>query len=32
MAKSSYSSRSLEDILREENIVDYDSDTVAEEG
>ena len=32
MAKSSHSSESLEDIIREENIVDYDSDTVVEEG
>ena len=32
MAKSSHSSESLEDITREENIVDYDSDTVVEEG
>ena len=31
MAKSSHSSESLEDIIREENIVDYDSDTVVEE-
>ena len=32
MAKSSHSFESLEDIIREENIVDYDSDTVLEEG
>ena len=32
MAKSSHSSESLEDIIREENIVGYDSDTVVEEG
>ena len=32
MAKSSHSSESLEDIIRGENIVDYDSDTVMEEG
>ena len=32
MAKSSHSSKSLEDIIQEENIVDYDSDTVVEEG
>ena len=32
MAKSSHSSESLEDIIREENIVDYNSDTVVEEG
>ena len=32
MAKSSHSSESFEDIIREENIVDYDSDTVVEEG
>ena len=32
MEKSSHSSESLEDIIREENIVDYDSDTVVEEG
>ena len=32
MAKSSHSSESLEDIIREEKIVDYDSDTVVEEG
>ena len=32
MAKSSHSSESLEDIIREENIVDYDGDTVVEEG
>ena len=32
MKKSSHSSESLEDIVREENIVDYDSDTVVEEG
>ena len=31
MAKSSHSFTSLEDIIREENIVDYDSDTVVEE-
>ena len=32
MTKSSHSSESLEDIIREENIVDYESDTVVEEG
>ena len=32
MAKSPHSSESLEDIIREENIGDYDSDTVVEEG
>ena len=32
MANSSHSSESLEDIIREENIVDYDSDTVVEAG
>ena len=32
MANSSHSSESLKDIIREENIVDYDSDTVVEEG
>ena len=32
MAKSSHSSESLEDIIREEKIVDHDSDTVVEEG
>ena len=32
MAKSSHSSESLEDIIQEGNIVDYDSDTVVEEG
>ena len=32
MAKSSNSSGSLEDIIREENIVDYDSDAIMEEG
>ena len=32
MAKYSHSSESLEDIIREENIVDYDSDTVVEAG
>ena len=32
MMKSLHSSESLEDIIREENIVDYDSDTVVEEG
>ena len=31
MAKSSLSSESLEDIIREENIVDQDNDTVLEE-
>ena len=32
MEKSSLSSESLEDITREENIVDYDSDIVVEDG
>ena len=32
MAKSSHSFEYLEDIIREENIVNYDSDTVVEEG
>ena len=32
MAKSLLSSESLEDIIREGNIVDYDSETVVEEG
>ena len=32
MAKSSHSSESLEDIIREENIVDYESDTAVEDG
>ena len=32
MAKSSHSSESLEEIIREENNVDYDRDTVVEEG
>ena len=32
MAKSPHSSESLEDIIREENIGDYDSDTAMEEG
>ena len=32
MAKFSHSSEYLEDIIREENIVDYDRDTVVEEG
>ena len=32
MAKSSHSFASLEDIIREENIADYDSDTVVEAG
>ena len=32
MAKSSYSSESLEEIVQEENIVDYGSDTVAPGG
>ena len=32
MATSSHSSESLEDIIREENIADYSSDTVVEEG
>ena len=31
MAKSSHSSESLEVILREDNVIDYNSDTVAEE-
>ena len=31
MAKSSHFSKSLEDIIREDNIVDYDSNTVLEE-
>ena len=31
MAKSLHSSESLDDIIREENIFDYDSDTVVEE-
>ena len=32
MANSSHSSESLEDIIREENIADHDSDTDVEEG
>ena len=32
MEKSSHSYESLEDIIRGEKIVDYDSDTVVEEG
>ena len=32
MAKSSHFSKSLEDIIREENTIDHDSDTVLEEG
>ena len=32
MAKSSHSSESLEDIIREENVVVYKNDTVVEEG
>ena len=32
MAMSSHSSKTLEDIIREDNIVDYDSDTVLKEG
>ena len=32
MVKSSHSSESLEAILQEENIADYDSDTGASEG